>query len=319
MADLYDFILEAHPWAFQLWFFLMGGCVGSFLNVCIYRIPAGKSIVFPGSHCACGSPIAWYDNIPVLSWMILRGKARCCGRSFSIRYPMIELLTAVLFLLLWTWLPPQQALPGMLFFSLLIAASFIDLDHMILPDVFTIGGMIAGVILAMLVPGLHAIEPSGIGLLDSLRAGMVAILGVIIGSGVILWMMVLAETILRKEAMGFGDVVFMGCIGAFCGWQGALFAIFGGALFGTVVVLPLMLLQKLKKQPEAPKKKSVGSQDTSPDGENKPSLGLGSAIPFGPWLALGAAVYFLILREPVDAYLADLVAVFSAGTIDFMP
>src|SRR5687768_7788918 len=88
----------AFPWFFPTAAFLVGACVGSFLNVVIYRVPAEKSIVTPGSTCGCGTPIAWHDNIPILSWILLRGRARCCGRPFSIRYPFVELLTALLFL-----------------------------------------------------------------------------------------------------------------------------------------------------------------------------------------------------------------------------
>ena len=116
------------PFFFPTVFFLFGACVGSFLNVCIFRIPAGKSIVRPPSHCACGKPIAWHDNIPILGWILLRGRARCCGRRISFRYPLVETLTAAVFCAAWVCLPPVQALVGMVFLSILIFCSFVDID-----------------------------------------------------------------------------------------------------------------------------------------------------------------------------------------------
>ena len=223
------------PWFFRSLAFMLGAVVGSFLNVCIYRIPVGRSIITPGSRCACGRPIAWFDNIPIFSWAILRGRSRCCDRRFSIRYPAIELLTALLFLASWWLLPPLTAAVGMLFCSILICATSIDLDHMIIPDRFTIGAAVVGVIVSLLIPTLH-VTPSGFHAGDVMRSGLESILGLLIGSGIILWIALLAEVILRKEAMGFGDVKFLGAIGAFVGWQGAVFSIFGGAVIGTIAV-----------------------------------------------------------------------------------
>ncbi len=330
------------PWFFPLVVFIFGACWGSFLNVVIYRLPAGKSVVRPGSHCACGQPIAWYDNIPILSWCLLRGKARCCGRKFSIRYPLVELLTASLFLVAWLLLPVQVALAGFVFIALLVAATFIDLDTMTLPDQITVGGCIVGVVLSFLLPELHGFGGDEPLLLRAMRSGISGMVGAAVGSGVILWVALSAEAVLRKEAMGFGDVILMGCIGAFCGWQGALFAIFGGALLGTLVVIPMMILQKLfglalpgpgktvkagsegvsaaldkeeaaalaKAQAKAdPAQSPTGAAEATADPaaeEGQPQLGMGVAIPFGPWLALGGLVYFLLMRGPADAYLDTL-------------
>lgn len=306
----------AFPWVFGIFFFVLGACIGSFLNVCIYRIPKKESVVRPRSHCMqCGKPIPWYDNLPILSWFMLRGKARCCGASFSPRYAMVEALTGALFLTCWLVLPPAQAIAGIAFVSFLVPATFIDLDTMELPDIFTVGGMIAGVVLSFALPGLHLEFSTGSGLLDALRSGLASLIGVFIGSGVILWVALLAETVLRKEAMGFGDVVFMGCIGAFCGWQGALFAIFGGAVLGTLFVIPLMLVQLLRGKPdpdtsEQPEATIVTSprDDTTEEAPETPprGTGFGMAIPFGPWLALGGLVYYLIARSWVDGYFEGL-------------
>src|SRR5476651_1284259 len=172
-----------HPCFFPTVALVFGLCIGSFLNVVIYRVPAGKSIVRPGSTCGCGQPIAWFDNIPVLSWLILRGRARCCGRPFSARYPFVELLTGALFLACWLRMPPLAAVCGWIFLGSLVCGTFIDLDHMIIPDGFTIGLAIAGLILSILVPSLHG-QHSGFYLIDGLRSVSISAVGLVAGSGV---------------------------------------------------------------------------------------------------------------------------------------
>ncbi len=299
MASTFVEISTAFPWFFPTVIFLLGACVGSFLNVVIYRVPAGKSVVTPGSHCACGKPIAWYDNIPVLSWFILRGRARCCGSAYSFRYAFVELLTALLFLGCWLLFPPAKALCGMVFISLLIGATFIDLDHMIIPDVFTIGAAVVGVSLSLLVPALHD-QQEGIWIVDSLRAVIASLQGVLIGSGLVLWIALLAETLLKKEAMGFGDVKFVGAIGAFCGWEGAVFAMFGGAVVGTLWLVIALGWQKLagKPVPVAPKAET-------PEGEPA-ALSFGVHVPFGPMLAIAGALHFLFFHRWVAEYFAQV-------------
>ena len=287
------------PWFFPAVAFGFGACIGSFLNVVIYRLPAEKSIVHPGSHCACGAPIAWYDNLPILSWFILGGRARCCGRPYSFRYAFVELLTAGLFLACWLLFPPAKAICGMLFLSILIAATFIDLDHFIIPDVFTIGAAIAGVALSIFVPALHH-QHSDVYLLDGIRSGAQSLIGMLIGSGLLLWIALLAEAVLKKEAMGFGDVKFVGMIGTFCGWQGAAFTIFGGAVVGTIWFTIALVWQKLtgRASPVAPKSET-------PEGEPAP-LGFGVHVPFGPMLAIAGALYFLFLYAPVGAWFSEV-------------
>lgn len=279
----------------QVFFFCLGACLGSFFNVCIYRIPEDKSVISPGSQCGCGAPVKWFDNLPVLSWLLLRGKARCCGRSFSIRYPLVELLTGGLFLLAWYQFgggSPAQALGVMLLCSFLVPAVFIDLDHMIIPDVFSIGGAIAGVLFSCLFPALHAVE--GTGSVFAVFGCVESILGLLIGSATIYWIGVLGETVLRKEAMGEGDVKFLGCIGAFCGWQGALFSIFGGAFVGCILLLPLMLLGKLRPP----------ARDAEPSDALQPSTSM--HVPFGPLLAAGALLYLFVLQTQVDTYFSNI-------------
>lgn len=276
---------EAHflIWYTHLLSFLFGACIGSFLNVVIYRLPAGKSVVKPRSHCQCGAYIAWYDNIPILSWFLLCGKCRHCGTRFSIRYALIELGTALLFLGLWNRGGWPEGVVWMGFAALMIPAAFIDLDTMEIPDRFSIGGFIAGVSLSVMFPEVHAVELSGIPLVDGINGLRESLLGAFIGSGLVLWVALVAEAILRKEAMGFGDVKLMGAIGAFCGWQGAVFAFFGGAVIGCVVLAACWPWVRRK-----------GNGDE------------GTRIPFGPSLAAGALVYLLFASPLVTDYFATL-------------
>ena len=310
------------PWFFPVAAFVFGACIGSFLNVCIYRIPAGKSVVFPGSHCACGQPVRWFDNIPILSWLLLRGRARCCGRPFSIRYPAIELLTGLLFLTCAMEFGPGKAFCAMLFVAILVAASFIDIDHMIIPDRFSIGGAVIGVVLALAVPSLHG-RTHDFFMLASINAGTDAVLGLFIGSALVLWIGLLAEVVLRKEAMGFGDVKLLGCIGAFVGWKGAVFSVFGGAILGVLATLIWLLFRR--REPEAAAtpppataalaagapaaNTAAGSvEGDAPSGEASPGL-MGMPVPFGPMLSAAGLIYLLWAHPWVDAYFAELAAV----------
>lgn len=301
MLSDYAALADEFPWLFATLAALFGAIVGSFLNVVIYRIPAGKSIVRPGSQCACGTPIAWHDNIPVLSWFLLRGRARCCGRPYSFRYPFVELLTAGAFLACWLLFPAGKALIGMGFLSILICATFIDLDHMIIPDVFTIGAAMVGLLVSVLVPSLHGFAGDFF-VIDSLRSAIASATGLLVGSGLVLWIALVAETVLKKEAMGFGDVKFVGAIGAFCGWQGAVFSIFGGAIVGTVWFLVALLWQKLSG-----KKSPVTPRTETPEGEPA-ELGLGVHVPFGPMLAIAGAIHFLWAHTWVSRYFAEIAA-----------
>lgn len=303
MFDYAEFSAE-FPAFFPVLAALAGAIVGSFLNVVIYRVPAGKSVVSPGSHCACGKPIAWYDNLPVLSWFILRGRARCCGRAYSFRYPFVELLVAGLFLAAWMAHPPAKALVGWVFLSGLVCATFIDFDTMEIPNVFTVGGALTGVILSTAVPILHGFHSEFL-LADMIRAGITSVQGMFLGSALVLWIALFAEAILKKDSMGFGDVKFVGAIGAFCGWQGAFFSVFGGAIVGTVWFMGALLWKKLSGR-TAPATPRVETADGQPA-----ELGFGVQVPFGPMLAIAAAVYFLLMHRWVDPYLAQFATIFS--------
>ena len=232
---------------------LLGAIVGSFLNVVIYRLPHGT--FFSGgsrSVCAnpeCRAPIAWHDNVPVLGWLWLRGRARCCGARISVRYPLVEALTAALFLLLWV-LPPGPVGPlagdrlvptGLLafafyafFVSNLVANSFIDVDHRILPDVLTKSGMAAGLLGSVLVPGLAG-RFGIVGLAPAVDSLVFSGVGLVAGFGITWAIRALARAAFAKEAMGFGDVKLMGAIGAFLGWSDVLLTFFVGCVLGAVV------------------------------------------------------------------------------------
>jgi leader peptidase (prepilin peptidase)/N-methyltransferase len=277
MDEFWILTLYTHTLAF-----VIGACVGSFLNVVIYRMPAGKSVVKPRSQCRCGAAIAWYDNIPILSWFILRGKCRHCGASFSIRYPLIELGTALLFLGLWHRGSWPEGIVWIIFASMMIPAAFIDLDTMEIPDTFSIGGFIAGLVLSVVVPSIHGVDSTGILFVDGTQGAIASLLGAFVGSGLILWVALVAEAVLRKEAMGFGDVKLMGAIGAFCGWQGAIFAFFGGAVIGCLLLV--VCWPWIRRQEE----------------------GEGTRIPFGPALAAGGVLYLLAAEPYVSAYFSNI-------------
>lgn len=279
--------------AFLVWYtrvlvFVIGACVGSFLNVVIYRLPAGKSVVRPRSQCRCGAAIAWYDNIPVLSWFLLGGRSRCCGERFSFRYPMVELGTALVFVGLWEGHGWPTGGVWVIFAAALIAAAFIDFDTMEIPDRFTVGGFLVGLVASALLPSLHGGAGSGYPVIDAIRGLREGLLGAFVGSGLILWIALSAEAILRKEAMGFGDVKLMGAIGAFCGWQGAVFAFFGGAVLGCLLLVVIIPLQRFRKTEE------------------------GTRVPFGPALAGGALLYLLWAEPHVSAYFANISGVLES-------
>ena len=182
---------------------LAGLCVGSFLNVCIHRLPLKQSVVHPGSRCPdCGYALRWYDNVPVLSYAVLRGRCRSCTRPISLQYPIVEIVTAVIFVLHWYSFGPTVLLPLRLVFACALVVLFlIDLEHQILPDVITLPGIVTGVVCSLFLP----------------PGPLMSILGVLVGGG-LLWAIAEAWFRLRKvDAMGFGDVKMLAMVG---GWLG---------------------------------------------------------------------------------------------------
>ncbi|MCF7838483.1 MAG: prepilin peptidase [Candidatus Marinimicrobia bacterium] len=258
-----------------IWF---GACVGSFLNVCIYRIPRDESVVHPRSHCpACNRLIAWYDNIPLVSWWALRARCRHCRARISPRYILIEALTAILFL--WIWLRFGLSAETLVYWLVtggLILGTFVDFEHLILPDRVTLGGIVAGLACGALVPALHGQTVWWQGLL---QAG----LGAAFGAGLLGAVRGIGSWIFRKEAMGLGDVKLMGAIGAFFGWPGVLFTLVLSSFAGSLAGISLILAGRQQWQ---------------------------GRIPYGPYLALGALVWMLGGAAWWEAYLAWLT---SAG------
>ena len=350
-----------HFWSFV--FFVLGLMVGSFLNVCIHRMPLDESVVSPPSHCPhCKYSIPWFLNIPLVTWLYLRGKCANCGAAISIRYFLVELLTGIAFL--GCWMAAGHRSPGLalvycLFIAGLIVATFIDFELLIIPDEITIGGMVAGVICSLLVPLLHRKTAIAASIWESLvgmavgasvvyailRAGKLAFgqekVQLPPGSEVIFtetaivlpgqeipyeglfyrggdtvsveavrvelcdrcyrdvrirltetrlsigedemdpaavpYMSVTTDkVILPREAMGLGDVKFMAAIGAFLGWQAVIFSLFFSSIVGAAVGIVLIAL----------KQKSLQSR-----------------LPYGPYIAVGAAVWIFCGWRWWDAFL----------------
>jgi leader peptidase (prepilin peptidase) / N-methyltransferase len=268
-------LLALFPWhgLFATLSFAWGACLGSFLNVCVYRIPLELSVVTPRSFCPhCHKQIAWYHNIPLLSFLALRAKCAYCGARISPRYFLIELLTAVLFLLVWfkfdlTYGPRPLHLDPIVHWQLipiywlmiggLILGTFVDFEHLIIPDRVTLGGIVAGLALSALVPALHN-ETS------ILRSLMMSAIGAAVGWGILWTVATLGTLALKKEAMGFGDVKLIGAIGAFLGWRAVLFTIMMSSFAGSIVGVTLVIMRKREMQ---------------------------GRIPYGPYLALAALIW----------------------------
>ena len=363
---------------FHFWsgvFFVFGSIVGSFLNVCIHRMPAGQSIISPPSHCPhCKYAIPWYLNIPLITWLYLRGKCKNCGAPISIRYFLVELVTGIAFLACWLAFGQQSAalvLIYAMFLAGLIVATFIDFEHFIIPDEITLGGMVVGLLCSWLVPGLHhqrshlgALGASAIGLVFgaglvysilrlgklvfgrqklklaqetrivfgenalqlpdreiayeevfyrpsdviALRARTVELVDrcykdvlVRLGlsqkppllqigeeklnpEGVAHLEAVSAEIVLPREAMGLGDVKFMGAIGAFLGWQAVLFSLVISSFIGALVGVGLVVMRK---------------------------RALSSRLPYGPYIALAATIWMFAGRELVSWYGRFISSIFA--------
>jgi leader peptidase (prepilin peptidase) / N-methyltransferase len=210
---------------------LVGLCVGSFLNVCILRLPRDQSLLHPRSTCpSCKQPIAWRDNIPLFSWLYLRGKCRWCHQPISKQYPLIEALVGVLFgVSLLAYGMTLQAVGAALFGTLLLGIAITDARHYLIPDEFTWGGLVIGLLLAL-----------GGGVAGFLEA----LLGAVVGF-VLLWLVGMAGAwVFKEEAMGGGDIKMMAMVGSFVGWRGVLLTVFAGAALGSLIFVPLSLKKK---------------------------------------------------------------------------
>jgi leader peptidase (prepilin peptidase)/N-methyltransferase len=293
-------------WVARALFFAFGAIWGSFLNVVIHRVPREMSVVRPASHCpACGKPVRAYDNVPIVSYLVLRGRARCCGAKLSPRYPLVELCGALLSVAILEVV--LRALPFdttvlraaaiyVADFALclaLVAAAFIDLEHMYLPDPITIGGAVVGLFTASL---------RGLGIVDALAGG--------IGGFLVVWLLfnVLYRLVRGKVGMGMGDAKLVMLAGAWFGWQGAVFALFAGAFQGTIAALVVHLTRGKIEEPEQVRLDREELQRAAAEGDEEakkaladdplgtpPEEGLMAArLPFGPFIILGILEYLFV-------------------------
>ncbi|MBN1381949.1 MAG: prepilin peptidase [Deltaproteobacteria bacterium] len=242
-----DFILS-------IFFAIVGSAIGSFLNVCISRLPEGLSIIAPASRCPrCDHPIRYYDNIPIVSYLILKGRCRDCGENISLKYPVVELITALMALLLfWKFGLTLKYPVSFIFVCALIVITFIDLDHQIIPDRITLPG----------IPlfWLGAVFVMDVSWLD-------ATLGLLIGGGCLYAIAVGYELITKREGMGGGDIKLLAMLGAFLGWQSLLFILLVSSLIGAATGIVLMIIK---------------------------GRDMKYAVPFGPFLSVAAAAYLFI-------------------------
>ncbi|MEK6609356.1 MAG: prepilin peptidase, partial [Gemmatimonadota bacterium] len=207
---------------------IFGSLLGSFLNVCVYRLPRDESVIHPRSRCpSCQTPIAWYDNVPVLSWLLLLGKCRHCKARISARYPIVELIVAGVWAGSIAWLgPTAAALGAALFTTLLIGILLTDAEHMIIPDEFSLGGLGAGIGLSLAPDGLSPVQ---------------SVVGAALGFGLMWGAGAVGKWWAKRDAMGGGDLKMMAMVGSFLGWRGVLLTLFLGSLVGTLVFLPSLL------------------------------------------------------------------------------
>lgn len=244
--------------------FIFGLCIGSFMNVCIYRIPLSKSIVTPRSMCpGCNSLISAYDNIPVISYILLKGKCRNCGIPISLRYPLVETISGLTALAVFMRFGiSAEGLIYFVFISALLVITFIDTDHRIIPDTISLPGIPIGFLLAsFLLPSMNY---------------KTSLAGILAGGGSLLAVAWIYSLITKKEGMGGGDIKLLAMIGAFTGWKGVLFTIFVASATGTLAGIAVML--KTKKDMKL-------------------------AVPFGPFLSIGAILYIFFGSEIVLWYI----------------
>jgi leader peptidase (prepilin peptidase)/N-methyltransferase len=259
VSDVVDLI-------FNIYFFVLGAAVGSFLNVCIYRLPRSLSIVRPRSMCpGCESKIAFYDNIPILSYLVLLGKCRYCNTRISLRYPLVEGVTGLFALAVFNRY--GITFEGMLLFAFvcaLVTVTFIDLDHRIIPNVITFPGIAIGFAASFVVDFVTFKD---------------ALMGIFVGGGTLFLVASGYYLLTKKEGMGGGDVKLLAMIGAFLGWKGAVFTIFVGSALGTVI--------------------GAGVAIKSREGRK-------AAVPFGPFLSIGALLYLFYGPPIIRWYLGLL-------------
>lgn len=242
---------------------IFGALVGSFLNVCIFRLPKGKSIIWPGSHCPyCKKPIRFYDNVPLISYILLRGKCRHCKKSISIQYPLVEGITALSSLLLFMKFGPS--LSYLFYFSFvaaLIVITIIDLYHQIIPDVISLPGIGVGLIASLILPQITFLN---------------SFFGILLGGGSLFLVATGYHWLFKREGMGGGDVKLLAMIGAFLGWKAVILTILLSSLIGSITGIMIMIAK---------------GKDFK------------YAIPFGPFLSLGAVMSLIYGQNIISWYL----------------
>jgi leader peptidase (prepilin peptidase) / N-methyltransferase len=264
--------------------FVVGACIGSFLNVCVYRIPINRSVVHPGSHCAaCGTPISWYNNLPIISWLVLRGRAACCGTKIDTRYCLVETGMACLFLALWLKFGETDPVAGFLYaimISGLAAACLIDLDHYIIPDRFSLGGCVAGFVACTIHPAL-------MGQTTMLHGFSWSLASAIVGALTLLGVAWLGTILFKKEAMGMGDVKLLAALCSFLGATSITWILPLSSLIGSVLGLALIFWQR-------------GAW--------------GTRIPYGPFLGLAAILWIFGGSEFMAGYWHHVTQSWSMST-----
>ena len=246
---------------------ILGLCFGSFLNVCILRLAnednKQRSLFYPPSTCpSCGQPIAWRDNIPIVSWLLLRGRCRRCGHAISLQYPIIEAAVGVLWITaMVAYGPTVHFLAAALFATILLGIAVTDARHYLIPDEYNWAGLIIG-LGASLTAGVPGFKD--------------AVLGAATGFALLYAVGVVGRWLFKEEAMGGGDIKMMAMVGAFVGWKGVLLTVFAASVFGSLVYVPLLLRGKKRH------------------------------VPFGVFLAMGAAVVFVFRDAIIDWYLRFL-------------
>jgi len=242
---------------------IFGALVGSFLNVCIFRLPNEESIIWPGSHCPhCKNAIKFYDNIPVVSYFLLRGRCRYCKGSISLQYPLVEGITALssLFLII-RFGPSLSYLFYFAFVAALIVITMIDLYHQIIPDAISLPGIGVGLLASLLIPQITFFN---------------SLIGILLGGGSLFIVATFYQWLFKREGMGGGDIKLLAMIGAFLGWKAVLFTILLSSLIGSVTGILMMVIK---------------GKDFK------------YAIPFGPFLSLGAVISLFYGEEIVRWYL----------------
>src|SRR4030066_1393819 len=256
-----------------IFIFVFGALIGSFLNVCIYRMPRNQSIIWPSSRCpSCNNPINYYDNIPIFSYyLLLRGRCRACKEKISARYPLVEALNAFFYLLVfWRFGPGWSSSVYCALCSALIVITFIDLDFQIIPDRITLPGIPLGLLAGSFLLPDPFLRSSLLGIKKSL-------LGAFAGFGLFYLVALSGSALFKKEALGGGDIKMMAMVGALTGWKGVLSTTFFGSLIGTIVGIFLILLKGKKKE---------------------------TRIPFGPFLAFGAVITIFFGQEILSWYIS---------------